>query len=289
MDLLQRILECKEEEVESIIDEAIKDANESAEKVEQLGFGYYGKMVGPFKGFIPFETRIKFDSHGIGAEYGMHSTDFFYEFAHFIRENNINTKNKLVTRLVEFVRDYFKIGGDLVSNIDREDLFMHIHDPRATSDDRLFELICENKISDLKGLGLAQCTEIGAVAQQILSLFLSEVYYCNGSVEYVNGKVDHCFNVAKTIKGYALLDYSIPVAMCDQNGKVIGMEPFIGMMTDEEFLNFVNNGTVKTFYDYYVTVTPERVFNQAKGKRSYIAGVPAAKKVAPPDEGNKHK
>ena len=38
MDVFQKILECKEEEVDSIIEAAINDANANAEKVEKLGF-----------------------------------------------------------------------------------------------------------------------------------------------------------------------------------------------------------------------------------------------------------
>ena len=38
MDLLQRILNCKDEEVDEIIDVAIQQANANSEKVERLGF-----------------------------------------------------------------------------------------------------------------------------------------------------------------------------------------------------------------------------------------------------------
>ena len=44
MDLFQKILECKEEDVDSIIETAINEANANAEKVEQLGFLDYELM-----------------------------------------------------------------------------------------------------------------------------------------------------------------------------------------------------------------------------------------------------
>ena len=38
MDLFQRILECDDEEVDSILEEAIKEADKNAQPVSQLGF-----------------------------------------------------------------------------------------------------------------------------------------------------------------------------------------------------------------------------------------------------------
>ena len=79
MDLLQRILNCKDEEVDEIIDVAIQQANANSEKVERLGFLDYGKSNNVFKGFIPLDTRIKYASLNM-EDYGMGSTDFFYDF-----------------------------------------------------------------------------------------------------------------------------------------------------------------------------------------------------------------
>ena len=61
MDLFQRLLTCSEEELDSIIEEAIKEANANALQVKKLGFLEYGKSYSVFKGFIPFNTRIKYD------------------------------------------------------------------------------------------------------------------------------------------------------------------------------------------------------------------------------------
>ena len=60
MDLLQRILECSEEEVDSIIDQAIKDADNNAVKVDKLGFLSHGHSNSVHKGFIPLTTRINY-------------------------------------------------------------------------------------------------------------------------------------------------------------------------------------------------------------------------------------
>lgn len=86
MDLLSRILECKtDEEADVIIKEEIDKIQTSTQPIEQLGFLDYGKCSSCYKGFIPLHTRIKYSNMNI-EDYGMESTDFFYEFAHLLRK-----------------------------------------------------------------------------------------------------------------------------------------------------------------------------------------------------------
>lgn len=61
-------------------------------------------------------------------------------------------------------------------------------------DEEYFEALENNKIGDLKGKGVAQCTERGAIAQQILSLFGTESYYCMVCVDLGSKQEGHCFN-----------------------------------------------------------------------------------------------
>ena len=83
MDLLKRILDCSEEEIDLIIENVIKELDINSIKIDRLGFLDYGKSNSVFKGFIPLKTRIKYANYNI-EDYGMESTDFIYEFAHFI-------------------------------------------------------------------------------------------------------------------------------------------------------------------------------------------------------------
>ena len=270
MDLLQRILECKDEEVESIIDEAIKDANEHAEKVERLGFRYYGKMRGVFKGFIPLDTRVHYSNY-IGEEYGMQTTDFFYEFAHYIRKINIKSKTALVHALEYFINGYFVWPG----KIDRGTIFDTQAWQSSTTDEEYFKALENNKIGDLKGKGAAECTERGALAEQILSLFGTESYYCMGCVNLGQRSEPHCFNIVKRQNDYALLDYSIPVATYNGDGTFKVWVPFVGAISNEEFLDFINNGTIKSFDEYYCIMNKQ----EKTGKeRLYVVGKEEIKK-----------
>ena len=264
MDLFQKILECKEEDVDSIIETAINEANANAEKVEKLGFLDYGKSCSVFKGFIPLNTRIKYANLNI-EDYGMESTDFIYEFAHFIKKYNINNKASLIHNLEYFVNSYFGFPG----KIDRETIFNDIAWQTTTTDEEYFKALENNKLGDLKGKGAAQCTERGALVQQVLSIFGTESYYCMGCVDLVDRQEGHCFNIVKRKNDYALLDYSVPIVSYKEDGSVRAYYPFVGALTNEEFLDFVNNGVIKSFDDYYMN---GRQYEKAGTKRMYVVG-----------------
>ena len=264
MDLFQKILECKEEDVDSIIGTAINEANANAEKVERLGFLDYGKSCSVFKGFIPLNTRIKYANLNI-EDYGMESTDFIYEFAHFIKKYNINNKASLIHNLEYFVNSYFGFPG----KIDRETIFNDIAWQTTTTDEEYFKALENNKLGDLKGKGAAQCTERGALVQQVLSIFGTESYYCMGCVDLGDRQEGHCFNIVKRKNDYALLDYSVPIVSYKEDGSVRAYYPFVGTLTNEEFLDFVNNGVIKSFDDYYMN---GRQYEKAGAKRMYVVG-----------------
>ncbi|MBO5183757.1 MAG: hypothetical protein J6B64_05130 [Bacilli bacterium] len=264
MDLFQKILECKEEDVDSIIETAINEANANAEKVEKLGFLDYGKSCSVFKGFIPLNTRIKYANLNI-EDYGMESTDFIYEFVHFIKKYNINNKASLIYNLEYFVNSYFGFPG----KIDRETIFNDIAWQTTTTDEEYFKALENNKLGDLKGKGAAQCTERGALVQQVLSIFGTESYYCMGCVDLGDRQEGHCFNIVKRKNDYALLDYSVPIVSYKEDGSVRAYYPFVGTLTNEEFLDFVNNGVIKSFDDYYMN---GRQYEKAGTKRMYVVG-----------------
>ena len=264
MDVFQKILECKEEEVDSIIEAAINDANINAEKVEKLGFLDYGISYNVFKGFIPLKTRIKYANINM-EDYGMESTDFIYEFAHFIKKYNINNKSSLIHNLEYFVNSYFGFPG----KIDRETIFNDIAWQTTTTDEEYFKALDNNKLGDLKGKGAAQCTERGALVQQVLSIFGTESYYCMGCVDLGDRQEGHCFNIVKRKNDYALLDYSVPIVSYKEDGSVNAYYPFVGTLTNEEFLDFVNKGIVKSFDDYYIK---GKQYEKTGAKRMYIVG-----------------
>lgn len=265
MDLLERILNCSsDEEADSIIKEEIDKANNNSTKIDTLGFLNISKANSLFKGFIPLDTRIKYANLNMET-YSMNTTDFFYDFAHFVRKNKINKKGMLVHNLEYFINYYFGFPGKM----DRETIFNTVAWQTSTTDEEYFEALKNNKLGDLKGKGAAQCTERGALAQQILNLFGTETYYCMGCIDLGNRQMGHCFNIAKRENDYALLDYSMPVTSYDQNGNVIAYYPFVGIMTNDEFEDFITNGVLKDF-DNYEYINGKRA--DLNTQRTYVIG-----------------
>lgn len=247
MDLLSRIINCSDEEVDLIIKEAIEKANNNATKIGMLGYIEHNKSNNLFKGFIPLDTRIKYNNYTI-ENYGMETTDFMYEFAYFIRKYNINNKFSLIFNLECFINNYFGLPG----KVDREEIFNDKAWNSTTTDEEYFKAIENNKLGDLKGMGAAECTERGALAQQILSLFDTEVYYVVGCVDLETKQEAHCYNIIKRKEDYAVLDYSIPVVSYSDDGNIRAYYPFLGSLSNEDFEEFVNNGKVKSFNNYYM-------------------------------------
>jgi len=266
MGLLQRILECEEEDVDSIVEAAINEADKNAVQIKRLGFLENNKSNSVFKGFIPLKTRIKYSNFSM-EDYGMESTDFIYEFAHFIRKYNINSKTALVHYLECFINIYFGYSG----KINRETIFNEIAWQTTTTDEEYFKALENNKIGDLKGKGAAECTERAALAQQILSLFELETYYCMGCVDLGDRQEGHCFNIVKRKNDYALLDYSLPTALYNNEGIIRSYYPFIGELSNAEFLNFIDNNNIKSFDYYFYKSDGKKELTQTE--RRYVVGV----------------
>lgn len=262
MDLLQKILDCKEEEVDAIVKQAIEDADAQSNKVEELSSVFFSH---PFKGFIPLNARIKY--FGLALEsYSMQTTDFMYEFAHFIKKNNINSKGRLIYTLELFINSYFGLP-DSVHKERREQIFLTDIYSKTKSGDDLFKALENNKIGDLKHKDAAQCTERAALAQQILSLFGTESYYCFGCLGIGKDQEGHAFNVIKRKNDYAVLDYSCVVK--SYNKENLLMFPFIGILSNEEFADFINNKKIKRFQNYEFFDNESR---PTTGERIYVVG-----------------
>lgn len=266
MNLLSQILACKtDEEAFELVRDAIQKSDANADQVSQLGFLNYRKDNHIHKGFIPLKTRIKYENIALET-YGMETTDFFYEFTSFIRKNNINRIGPLIFSLEFFINNYFGRSG----KTDRQNIFNTKAWQTTTTDEEYFATLEKNKIGDLKGMGAAECTERGALASQILSLFGLEVYYCMGCIELDSRQEGHCFNIVRRKNDYALLDYSVPVAAFNSRNEVRAYYPFVGEMSNEEFNDFVNNGTIKTFTSY--EYSPDNKKEIYDPPRRYIVG-----------------
>lgn len=195
----------------------------------------------------------------------METTDYMYEFAHFVKQYNIKSKAPLIHNLEYFINSYFGMPG----KGNREQIFNDIAWNTTITDEEYFAALKNNKLGDLKHKGAAECTERSAMAQQILSLFGTESYYCMGCVDLGNRQEGHCFNIVKRKDDYALLDYSCPVTSFSKEGTLIAYYPFVGDLSNDDFLEFTNNGIIKSFENYQFIDGKKTT---TTGKRQYVVG-----------------
>ena len=244
--MIEKLINAKEEDIDELTKNKINELNSNADKIEKLGFLDYFNSNPVYKGFIPLNTRIRYSNHGM-EDYSLKTTDFIYEFIHYIKKYNLVNRGQIIYFLEYFINSYFGLPG----NISRETIFNDIAWKTTTTDDEYFEALEKNEIGMLKNKGAALCTERSAVAEQILSILDFEVFYCMGCVDLGNNQQEpHCFNIVKRKNDYAIVDYSCPVAEYNEDNSIKNFYPFIVTITNEEFEDFLNNGTIKNFPNY---------------------------------------
>lgn len=277
MSLIERIINCSNEELDSIIKSSLEEKNNSSNNISALGFTS-SNVITIFNGFIPFNTRIKYSNFSM-SDYSMKTTDFYFEFARLLRKNKIQNKGQFISLIEPFINNYFGI------NKTSKDLREQILNDRAfkttTTDEEYFNKLENNEIGNLKGTNAAMCTEKSALAQNLLSLFDFESYYVMGCINN-NGKDEaHCFNITKAKDSYILLDYSVPVPLISDN-KVVGYTPFQGKIDNDELEQVISNGQIKEFQNYqYIKEQDKYKKVPTDTIRSYIVGSFELKQTSP--------
>lgn len=271
MDILDKINNCKNEELDEIISTYLSEINLKSEKNKTLGFadnfGGESKIL-VHKGFISLNTKIRYSNYSMNT-YSMNTDDYFYEFARFIKKYQVKNKGLLVKLIENFINIYF----GLPNNKDmRDDFFDEIAFKTTKTDEEYFEKLDKLTIGDLKGKNRAMCTERAAIAQNLLSFFGIETYYCMGCI-YNNGVQDvHCFNIARSQDNFILLDYSVPISVFENN-KLVDLAPFQGIINQNDIEKILFDGDILEFDSYeYVKEFGKirKVFNNEI--RKYVVG-----------------
>lgn len=266
--MLKEIINESEENIDKIIELKINELNEKAEKIEKLGFLDAIRSRSVYKGFIPLTTRIKYSNYSI-EDYSMKTTDFIYEFAHCLKKYKFNSKFQIINFLEYFINLYFGLPG----GISRETIFNDIAWNTTSTDEEYFSALEKNEIGMLKNKNAAMCTERSAVAEQILSVLDFETYYCMGCVDLGDSQEPHCFNIVKRQNDYAIVDYSCPVTVYREDGNINAFFPFIGLLSNDEFLDFLQSGVIKSFSNYrYEIKNGKSIRVDEDNNRMYVVG-----------------
>ena len=266
-DLLQKIIECKsEEEVKEFVDEALAKQVEGSKKVGELGAWFRSTI---YEGFIHPDTRMRISNAAL-ATYGMSTTDYLYEYAILVWKVSIlHDARGLVDGLVPFLNMYF--GITVPGKDERDDFLTEGVTLSDTDQDEFFETIMKHNIGDLKGKGIAACMERSAVAQNILSLFGFDSFFCVGVVQHGDSYEDHAFNIIRFGNRYLLVDCSKAVPQKQLDGKII-YKPFYAEIPADKIEDFMHNKVAIGFRDYEIVETSEGLKTVPLGERQYIAG-----------------
>ena len=262
-DFLTEVINCKsEEEVKKLVDETLAKRIEGSEKVEELG----ARHMTAYKGFIHPDIRMRCGSSTLST-YRMSTTDYLYEYATAVwKYTTYQTPGKFADGIVPFLNWYF--GITVPGEDKRDDFFCDKAFLAGVYDEKFFEAMENFTIGDLRGQGIALCMERSAVAQNILSLFGFDSFFCVGVVKNGDSYEDHAFNIVRNGNKYMLIDFSKTVPQKGLNGSII-YKPYYMEISADKIEDFMNNKVAIDLEDYEYE-GPNRV---VVGERQYIAGV----------------
>jgi len=235
MNLQEKILKCNDLELDKIITLEIKKINLKAKKIKLLGYIKNSEFTPPHKGFIHMDTKI---SPNILTEpYSIKTTDYFYEFARYIRNNNITSNYHLYCSILHFSISYF-------FNMNNNTTF-----------ESFLRLSKMNDLGDFKHKNTAACCEYSILAQNLLSLFGFESYICFG---YLTGNqkenpvpLPHAYNILKSENKYYLVDYMNPIDVY-KDGKKVNYWLFEGSIPKKDLSDFLSGKISKEFNEYNI-------------------------------------
>jgi len=235
MTLQEKILKCDEKEVEYLISRTLDKINSSCErKVLGVNDSLKFQPTKPHKGFIG--ENIKIRPHAFIEPYEVKTRDYFYEFAKYIRSNNIDNEYHLYCCILHFSREYL--------------LSQDVENGMANSFIKYYEI---KEFGDFKKNNKAACLEFSIIAQNLLALFGFETYICFGYLEHDTSVLPtpHAYNIIKIDNNYCLVDYMNPVLVYEGD-KVVNYWLFEGNINENELNDFLNGNITKEFQEYMV-------------------------------------
>lgn len=154
--------------------------NTNPKDITQVELGDY------YNGYIPYGTRIVYgmicDNDGIvksngGRYYYIDDDSYILDFCKYIREKDIDSTYVLFDYVYDFIQDYF----GRVQLIDRETMMNYV----LREGCYFYDPTKENTFSMFKSKGNAMCSEIGLMAQNILSFLGFDVSYVMGTIKRI--------------------------------------------------------------------------------------------------------
>lgn len=266
MTFLEKVLNAKtDEELEELVSFEIAKLNEENNEDKVLGFVLDDRLCKPYNGFIGKNSRIKFSNFSM-ITYAIKNDDYLYEFTKLFKKSGLKNKGQLVFFLNKYLDYYF---GNINSNDLREAYFYKKLESTET-DDEYLDMINSFDLSDFKKKGIAMCTERSALAQNILSLFEFDSYYCMGYFNNGDKTDGHCYNIVRTVNGYRLVDFSVGVLQYSDSFEI--NVPFIADISTFDFEKFMSKDYEFTLENFEYEIIGDKGIRHTLGNRIYTNG-----------------
>ncbi len=230
-----------------------------------------------WQGFIPSDVKIIYsflpndDGYTVnnGCYYYIDNHEYLYEFARYIKQQNITDEIDFLTHVYNFIDNYF--NGVIIN---KELTRLQMHKPLYDKDGKYIEPSKGHLFSDFKGSNNAMCSEYSAIAQNILSVFGYTMIYLSGAVNSPIGKGGHAYNLTLVKNVPCIIDFTIPVEVYSLDNDTIDYSPFLGPIEDfspEGLSEHIHERIPFDFIDYYYLITNNGHSMITTGKeRSYV-------------------
>ncbi len=222
-------------------------------------------------GFIPKDIKIiyeliKYENNKLaskGGYYYIDDTEYIYQFMHYIKDKRIEDDYTLIRYAFDYTMSYL----GYMPLKERDEINKLIYKTYSNC----YMPIKEHSITDFKGNGSGECSEISAILENILSMFNYDVFYLFGETHIGEA---HAFNMIK-IKDddYMLIDGAQFAYCYDLENKCRRKSPYIARMegfTDDDYKDFLyEKGMIETPDCYFTHFNKGYIPFEQKTKRRY--------------------
>ncbi len=236
------------EKRKQLIDSKIMELEQIAEQGKELD------LDAVHKGFISTSDTIQFSAdlidindNPISSRYTMKSTDYFYEFVEYLKQNNVKDMMSALYAVSPFLRKYFGVNPDYTTKNNRSDAFdtmgMQLSEIQEKHGNEVFNEYFSKwfDISIFKGNSMAECTEYAALTQNLYSFMGANTYYVAGEYSSDITKEAHAYNLVQLGQdAFYIVDSANPTITYDMDFNIVDSKPRIQQISRDDFVNAVN-------------------------------------------------
>jgi len=197
----------------------------------------------PYKGFIHPDSEIKPISLLDGFK--LDDTNIYSRLIDNVRafKRDFRWKSKSIREInpyavLKTLGEYF---GNYTADEGLEGRHHSYYMDHSSADSEALPLV------ELKGKGLAMCTEKAAAAQNLVTLLGYDSELClSQGCQLIDGKEEmHAFNVINSDRGRFIFEPANPIILTDTEGNIVNFYPATYRITDEQYAGLMSGGEVE--------------------------------------------